>query len=152
MSVNRAEIALSTGVLSYLVLGAGRPLLYLHAAGGPQVTPFLTGIAATHRVFVPIAPGFEGTPVHPTIGTVAELADLYADFVRVTIGSACDVMGHSFGGWAALWLAAHHPGAVDQLVLEAPAGLRFGANAGPPRTPEELRRKLYAYPEKTANL
>src|SRR5262245_32315403 len=97
MSVDRTEIKLSTGVLSYLVVGEGRPLLYLHAAGGPQITPFLTGLAATHRVFVPIAPGFEGTPAHPSIATVAELADLYADFARATIGGACDVMGHSFG-------------------------------------------------------
>ena len=41
---------------------------------------------------------------------------------------------------------------VDQLVLEAPAGLRFGAAAAPPRSPEELRRKLYAYPEKAKAL
>ena len=45
-----------------------------------------------------------------------------------------------------------HPDCVDQLVLEAPAGLRFGAAAAPPRNPEELRRKLYAYPEKAKAL
>jgi pimeloyl-ACP methyl ester carboxylesterase len=152
MSVDRAEIKLSCGVLSYLVIGEGRPLLYLHAAGGPQLTPFLTGLAQSHRVFVPIAPGFEGTALNPAIRTVPDLADLYAEFAAAAIGGACDVMGHSFGGWAALWLAVRHPGAVDQLVLEAPAGLRFGASAGPPRSPEEVRRKLYAYPDKAKDL
>jgi pimeloyl-ACP methyl ester carboxylesterase len=63
------------------------------------------------------------------------------------IGQACDVIGHSFGGWVALWLALSHPDCVDHLVLEAPAGLRFGA-APTPRNPDELRRKLYAYPDK----
>jgi pimeloyl-ACP methyl ester carboxylesterase len=152
MSVDRAEIKLSSGVLSYLVVGQGRPLLYLHAAGGPQLSPFLAGLAETHRVFVPIAPGFEGTALNPAISSVPDLADLYADFAGTVIGDASDVMGHSFGGWAALWLAVRHPGAVDQLVLEAPAGLRLGASAGPPRNPEELRRKLYAYPDKAKDL
>src|SRR5262245_6712012 len=152
MSADRQDIQLSTGKLSYFVLGEGRPLIYLHAAGGPQITPFLAGLSGAHRIFMPIAPGFESTLGHAAVKTVPDLADLYADFARATIGGACDVMGHSFGGWAALWLAVRHPGAIDQLVLEAPAGLRFGASAGPPRTPEELRRKLYAYPEKATNL
>jgi pimeloyl-ACP methyl ester carboxylesterase len=47
----------------------------------------------------------------------------------------------------ALWLALSHPDCVDHLVLEAPSGLRFGA-APTPRNPDELRRKLYGYPEK----
>jgi pimeloyl-ACP methyl ester carboxylesterase len=63
------------------------------------------------------------------------------------IGQPCDVIGHSFGGWVALWLALSHPDCVDHLVLEAPSGLRFGATPTP-RNPDELRRKLYAYPEK----
>jgi pimeloyl-ACP methyl ester carboxylesterase len=98
-------------------------------------------------VFIPIAPGFEGTVPHAGIETVPQLAGLAADFARKVIGQACDVIGHSFGGWLALWLAASHPDRVDHLVLEAPSGLRFGG-APTPRNPEELRRKLYAYPDK----
>jgi pimeloyl-ACP methyl ester carboxylesterase len=152
MSVNRLNAALSTGILPYWVIGEGRPLLYLHAAGGPQISPFLEGLARSHRVLMPIAPGFEGTPVNPAVKTVPDLAGLYAEFAQAVVGTPCDVMGHSFGGWAALWLAISHPDRVDQLVLEAPAGLRFGAASGPPRSPEELRRKLYAYPDKAKGL
>jgi len=61
-------------------------------------------------------------------------------------------MGHSFGGWTALWLAIKQPQAVEQLVLEAPAGLRYGAVAGPPPDPAEVRRRLYAHPEKAEGL
>ncbi len=147
MPANRMDVTLSTGTVPYFVLGDGRPLLYLHAADGPQFTPFLEGLAQTHRVFVPIAPGFEGTAHHPAIETVPQLAGLAAEFAQKVIGQACDVMGHSFGGWVALWLALSHPDSVDHLVLEAPSGLRFGA-APTPRTSDELRRKLYTYPDK----
>src|SRR5262249_43492725 len=152
MSANRLDITLSTGVLPYFELGEGRPLIYLHAAGGPQITPFLTQLSDAHRIFVPIAPGFENTPAHAAVKTVPDLADLYAEFAGRVSDGACDVMGHSFGGWAALWLAVRHPDRVDQLVLEAPAGLRFGASAAPPRNAEELRRKLYAYPDRAKDL
>jgi pimeloyl-ACP methyl ester carboxylesterase len=152
MSVNHMNATLSTGPLPYWVIGEGRPLLYLHAAGGPQISPFLEELARSHRVLMPIAPGFEGTPFHPAVETVRDLAGLYAEFAQAVIGTACDVMGHSFGGWTALWLAVSHSDCVDQLVLEAPAGLRFGAAAAPPRNPEELRRKLYAYPKKAKAL
>lgn len=129
MSVNHMNATLSTGPLPYWVIGEGRPLLYLHAAGGPQISPFLEELARSHRVLMPIAPGFEGTPFHPAVKTVRDLAGLYAEFAQAVIGTACDVMGHSFGGWTALWLAVSHSDCVDQLVLEAPAGLRFGAAA-----------------------
>lgn len=152
MSANQMDARLSTGVLPYWVLGEGRPLLYLHAAGGPQITPFLERISRNHRVVMPIAPGFDGTPVHPATRTVPDLADLYAEFASSVISGRCDVMGHSFGGWTALWLAVRHPDTVGQLVLEAPGGLRFGVNAAPPRSPDELRRKLYAYPDKAKGL
>lgn len=152
MSANRQDIQLSTGKLSYCVLGEGRPLIYLHAAGGPQITPFLAGLSGAHRIFVPIAPGFENTPAHPAVKTVPDLADLYAEFARTVVGGACDMMGHSFGGWAALWFAVRHPDSVDQLVLEAPAGLRFGASSAPPRNADELRRKLYAHPDRAKDL
>ena len=56
MSVNHVNATLSTGPLPYWVIGEGRPLLYLHAAGGPQISPFLEELARSHRVLMPIAP------------------------------------------------------------------------------------------------
>jgi pimeloyl-ACP methyl ester carboxylesterase len=152
MTPTRAEAKLSSGTLPYFTFGEGRPLLYLHAAGGPQVSPFLEGLAKTHRIYMPIAPGFEGTPFLDKVKSVPDIADLYGEFASKVIGSSCDAMGHSFGGWTALWLTVKHPQAIEQLVLEAPAGLRFGMTAGPPPDPAAVRRLLYVYPEKAAAL
>ena len=149
MPFERKDIALASGTLPYLVAGDGPALLYLHPAGGPMETKFLQGLAAAHRVHVPIFPGFSATPARAGVTTIADLADLAAEFAAKAIGKPTDMMGASFGGWVALWLALRHPGAVEQLVLEAPAGLAFGAT---PLTPEEARRTLFLFPEKAAGL
>jgi pimeloyl-ACP methyl ester carboxylesterase len=152
MTARRQEVKLSSGPLTYTVLGEGHPLLYLHAAGGPMISPFLTELAKTHRVYAPTAPGFEGTPAHDSVASIRALADLYAEFAGAVIKAPCDVMGHSFGGWTALWLAVDHPGHVEQVVLEAPGGLRFGAKPSPPLDPVAARKILYAYPDKATAL
>lgn len=152
MTASRQEVKLSSGAVTYTVLGEGRPLLYLHAAGGPLVSPFLTELAKTHRVYAPTAPGFEGTASHDGVASIRALANLYAEFAATIIKTPCDVMGHSFGGWTALWLAVNHPETVEQIVLEAPGGLRFGAKPAPPLDPAEARKILYAYPDKAKDL
>jgi pimeloyl-ACP methyl ester carboxylesterase len=142
------RIELSTGALHFLRGGAGPALLHLHSAAGPRVSPALERLALKHTVHMPTVPGFNGTPAHPAIGRMSELADLVAAFVRKTIGQGCDVMAESFGGWVALWLAAKHPDLVEQLVLEAPAGMRTKGVGGLPTDPAERDRKLYAVPDR----
>jgi pimeloyl-ACP methyl ester carboxylesterase len=153
MEVRLNEIKLGTGTLTYAEFGEGRPLLYLHAAGGPQISPFLEKLAATHQVYAPTAPGFEGTPAHDKVKSIRDLADLYGEFAAKVIKTPCDVMGHSVGGWTALWLAVNYPDTIGQLVLEAPGGLRIGMKPmPPPADPGELLRRLYIYPEKATGL
>src|SRR5258706_16354218 len=64
----------------------------------------------------------------------------------MVIGGPSDVMGCSFGGCVALWLAAERPDRVDHLVLECPAGFR---TKGPrPADAEALHKLLFLHPEK----
>ena len=141
-------VALPSGPVTYWEAGAGRPLLYLHAAGGHQVTTPLEALATTHRVVAPVFPGFDGTPFHPGIDTMAGLADLAAQFQDAVIGARCDLMSQSFGGLVSLWLAVKHPDKIDHLVLECPAGFRLDGSPPPASSPEEMQRLLYAHPEK----
>jgi pimeloyl-ACP methyl ester carboxylesterase len=60
------------------------------------------------------------------------------------------VIGYSFGGWVALWLAADKPACVDHLVLQSPLGFvpegrdqLVGAAALAPA-------RLHAHPERAA--
>ena len=146
------EIKLSSGTLRYRKGGSGRPILTLHGTGGPNVTQVMEELAQRHTVYQPTGPGWDGTPLHPSVKSVPELANLYAEFIRTTIGGPCDVIGVSFGGWVALWLTLRHPELVDQLVLEAPAGLREPGTGGLPADPAKLRAALFANPERAPKL
>jgi pimeloyl-ACP methyl ester carboxylesterase len=111
--------------------GSGRALVYLHPAGGVRFTPLLDKLARTHTLHFPIFPELH---THPS------LAIAVADYIGSEIGQPCDVLGASFGGAVALWLAIEHAQWVDHLVLECPAGLQTidGAEAG--RAPALLDR------------
>jgi len=106
------------------VRGQGRPLLYLHPAGGARWTKALEKLAQTHTVHMPTFPGFDGTPIDPEVTARRALGRLLGDYIEREVGQACDIMGCSFGGAVALWLAIERPQCVDHLVLECPGGLQ----------------------------
>jgi pimeloyl-ACP methyl ester carboxylesterase len=142
------NVDLDSGRVAYLKGGEGRPILHLHPAGGPRVTPVTRMLARRHTYYIPTVPGWNGTPQHAAVGTMADLGDLAAKFIRTVIGGPCDVVAESFGGWQALWLAARHPDLVQQLVVQAPAGLRTEGTGGLPADPEARQRKLFAVIER----
>jgi pimeloyl-ACP methyl ester carboxylesterase len=140
------SLSLSSGSLKYFVLGEGRPLVYLHSSAGVGWTPVLEGLARSHALHVPVLPGYDGTARHPGVSDPPALGRLAGEFIDKVFGKAVDVIGHSFGGRAALWLAAQKPDAVDHLVLEAPSG--FARNGSYPTDPDTLRARMFAHPEK----
>jgi pimeloyl-ACP methyl ester carboxylesterase len=149
MSAFREEtIELATGPVHFLKGGNGPAILHLHSAAGPRLSPAIEMLSAKHTIYMPIMPGFNGTLAHAGVANMKELADVAASFVRATDGGACDVIAESFGGWIALWLAVLHPDLVEQLVLEAPAGMRTKGVGGLPSDPAERDRRLYAVPER----
>ena len=103
--------------------GSGRALVYLHPAGGVRCTPLLDKLARAHTLHL---------PVFPEPKSARSLAIAVADYIAGEIGKPCDVLGASFGGAVALWLAIERAQWVDHLVLECPAGLQRtdGAGAG----------------------
>lgn len=140
---------LSTGKLAYYVAGSGRPLLYLHSAGGVRFTKTLAELAKVNQVFVPVFPGFDGTERHQGVATMRDLAKLAAEFISKIIGGeAIDVIGHSFGGRAAAWLAVDHPKSVGELILECPSGFRPPTVAKPSDDPKIVRQQMFAHPER----
>ncbi|HEY7458476.1 MAG TPA: alpha/beta hydrolase [Xanthobacteraceae bacterium] len=141
-------VELSTGQVQYLIGGTGPALLHLHSASGPRLSPAIERLATKHTIYVPTLPGFNGTTMHAQIGTMDGLAGVAAEFIRKAIGKGCDVMAESFGGWVALWLAVKHPDLVEQLVLEAAAGMRSRDLAPLPTDPADSERLFHAVPER----
>jgi pimeloyl-ACP methyl ester carboxylesterase len=153
MNLDRQETRLAAGTVTYFKTpnpktGGGRPLLYLHPAGGLTLSKPLEALAERHSLYMPLSPGFDGTAPHESVKSMEALADLAASFIDTVIGERCDVIGASFGGWQALWLAVKHPDKLDHLVLAAPAGVPAGGKGGLPADPAEARKKLFAYPDR----
>ncbi len=144
----RRHVDLATGPLDFYVSGTGAPLLYLHSAGGPRFTASLERLAEAHTVYVPVAPGFDGTDLVAAIRSVPQLAAHYAAFVESLGVDTVDLVGHSFGGWTALHLALAAKGRIGQLVLEAPAGLHANGSVAEGGTPEEIQARFFVHPER----
>jgi pimeloyl-ACP methyl ester carboxylesterase len=128
------------------VRGSGRPLVFLHPAGGVRWTRVLEALSKTHAIHVPTFPGFDGTPAGE-VRSRKGLAGLVAAYMEKEIGQPCDVMGCSFGGAVALWLSILRPDLVDHLVLECPAGLQ-SIDPALRADPAAFKKALYAHPGK----
>ena len=129
--------------------GNGRALVYLHPAGGVRWTNALEILSRTHVIHMPTFPGFDGTALVESVKSRQALAGLVGDYIEKSIGTACDVMGCSFGGAVALWLAAERPQLVDHLVLECPAGLQT-IDPALRKNPHAFYKALFAHPERIA--
>ena len=146
-SFTTTQLKLKSGTLPCHVAGQGRPVLCLHSAGGVRLSPAFERLSETFRLYVPVMPGFDGTAPIEGVRSMAGLADLAAEAIDIAVGGPCDVIGHSFGGWIAAWLAARHADKVQQLVLHAPAGFRRDGTGGLVGDADTLRRAMYAHPE-----
>jgi pimeloyl-ACP methyl ester carboxylesterase len=129
--------------------GSGRALVYLHPAGGVRWTSALEILSRTHVIHMPTFPGFDGTALVESVKSRQALARLVGDYIEKNIGTACDVMGCSFGGAVALWLALERPELVDHLVLECPAGLQ-SIDPALRKNPHAFYKALFAHPEKVS--
>jgi len=120
------EIVALPGARSQTVFrgGDGPPVVFLHAGGGlvPE-DPLLAGLARSHTVLAPVAPGFADVADLDEVRDVHELAMHYDDLLEALGLDAPPVIGHSFGGMVAAELASHYPRRVSRLVLLAPVGL-----------------------------
>jgi proline iminopeptidase len=116
------------GPLSYILTGEGAPLLILHGGPGSSqryVEPLAKGLAAHFRCISFDHPGNgESTVPSITPDTVGLNAILcQAEHLREHLGfDSWHVLGHSFGGLAALQYTCAQPLRVRKLALVASCG------------------------------
>jgi len=139
--------------IRYREAGQGEPLVSLHGAGGMKLYRSHELLAAQYRVFVFEVPGFGQSPANERSQSMPELALTMAQAVTNLGIEHFNLMGNSFGGKLALWLAVQQPERVQALVLVAPAAIRPEGGVPPHAlSPEELMARLYAHPERQAPL
>jgi len=123
--------------IRYLEAGDGAPLVHLHGAGGLRLTPAHELLARRFRVVAFEMPGFGTSPVNTRTESMPELASTMARAIDKLGLDTFNLMGTSFGGKTALWLALQQTGRVLALVLEAPAAIR---QEGPTRSRGDCTR------------
>lgn len=80
--------------------------LVLHGGGGPRtVAPIVAHLGSTRHALAPTHPGWEGTELPGSIGSVADLASGYLQLLLDRGERGVAVIGSSIGGWIALELA-----------------------------------------------
>jgi pimeloyl-ACP methyl ester carboxylesterase len=134
--------------IRYMEAGQGAPLVHLHGAGGLRLTPAHDLLARRFRVVAFEMPGFGLSPENTKTRLMPELASTMAGATQALGLDTFNLMGTSFGGTTALWLAVQAPERVQALVLEAPAAIRPEGAEPPSGTLEEMARRLYAHPER----
>ena len=134
--------------IRYLEAGRGAPLLHLHGAGGVRLSRAHDLLAERFRVIAFEAPGFGASPANQRSRSMAELAETLAQAAAALGLTRYNLMGTSFGGTLALWLAVQHPDCLDALVLESPAAIRPEGHVRPSVAPDQVAALLYAHPER----
>jgi pimeloyl-ACP methyl ester carboxylesterase len=139
--------------IRYREAGQGEPLVSLHGAGGMKLYRSHELLAEQYHVIVFEVPGFGQSPANERSQSMPELALTMAQAVTNLGLERFNLMGNSFGGKLALWLAVQQPERVQSLVLVAPAAIRPEGGTPPQAlAPEDLMARLYAHPERQAPL
>lgn len=134
--------------IRYMAAGDGPALVHLHGAGGLRLTNGHDLLSRQFRVIALEMPGFGTSPENKRSRNMPELAATIGKAVASLGLEEFNLIGTSFGGKAALWLAVQQPQRVRALVLEAPAAIRPQGSEPPAGTPQEMARRLFAHPER----
>jgi pimeloyl-ACP methyl ester carboxylesterase len=108
----------------YIHGGEGKPLVFLHGAGGAAPDdPFLNALAAHFEIYAPLLPGYGDSAEAPELRDMLDITLHTWDVLAALKLKKPILVGHSMGGMIAAEMAAIAPNDVSRLGLIAPAGL-----------------------------
>jgi pimeloyl-ACP methyl ester carboxylesterase len=125
--VRASRLKVADVELEVFEAGLGRPLLFLHGAGGFEPRqPFVAPLSAQRRLIAPAHPGFGTSTLPDWLDSVDDIAHLYLELMDVLKLDDLDVIGCSIGGWIAAEMATKSPERFRRLVLVGPVGVKVG--------------------------
>src|SRR5262249_16987218 len=114
---------------------------------GLRLTPAHDLLSRAFQVIAFEMPGF-GSAENQRTQTIQDLATTMNAAVEALGLSGFNLMGTSFGGTVASWMAVQGRVGVAALVLAAPSAIRPEGSEPVSGSPEEIARRLYAHPER----
>ena len=133
--------------IRYQQAGEGPTIVHLHDAGGLRLTLAHDLLSRSFRVIAFEMPGF-GAAENQKTQTVQDLATTIAAAAQALGLSRFNLIGTSFGGTVASWMAAQRRDLVAALVLDAPSVIRPEGSEAVSGSPEEIAQRLYAHPDR----
>lgn len=128
MSLELKTIATPHVPVRYIEGGSGKPLVFLHGAGGATTAdPFLNKLAEKYRVYAPLLPGYGDSEECSELRDMLDFTLHSWDVVEALKLKDPLLVGHSMGGMIAAEMAAIAPHDVSRLALICPAGLWLDA-------------------------
>ncbi len=123
------------------------PVICIHGATGLRLSPMHDVLARTRRVIAFETPGFGNSPANERSRDLAELANSLCAAVAALGIASYNLMGTSFGGKLATYMALQEREKLQSLVLLSPAVFRPDGRP-PMATPDERRQVMHAHPER----
>jgi pimeloyl-ACP methyl ester carboxylesterase len=124
MALELKTVATPHVPVRYLEGGSGKPLLFLHSAGGiTGEDPFPNALAKKYHVYAPLLPGYGDSQECPELRDMLDFTLHHFDVVDALKLKDPILVGHSMGGMIAAEMAAIAPHDVSRLALICPAGL-----------------------------
>ena len=112
--------------IRYQQAGTGQPLICFHGAGGPRLSYAHDILCKSFRVIAFEAPGFGKSAPNDRSATIQDLAETMSQAIANLGIERFNLMGTSFGGRLAVFVALAHPDRIERLILMSPAALRPG--------------------------
>ena len=119
-------ITASNKRIYYEVKGCGEEAVLLHGWGGSvqSFRPVFNRLCEKNRVYAIDLPGFGRSDPPAANWSTPEYAKLIIETLDNLGLKRPHILGHSFGGRIALYLAAYYPKRVNKLILVDSAGIR----------------------------
>lgn len=106
--------------------GEGEAILCLHGWGGrtESLRPICNILKGMFTIYSLDLPGFGRSFLPPFSWQTSDYGLFIKAFLEHFKIQRPDIIGHSFGGKIALWIAANYPDLIKRLVLISPSGLK----------------------------
>lgn len=123
----RPRVELVSATITQRDVGAGDPLVFLHAETGLGSSgPLLDALADRRRVLAPAHPGWGVSPGSTQLRSVEDLSYVYLDYLDAVTDGPVPVVGTSLGAWLAVAVAVKSCARISALVLVSPVGIKIG--------------------------
>jgi pimeloyl-ACP methyl ester carboxylesterase len=132
--------------IRYQEAGEGPTLVHLHGGDGLRLTSAHDLLSRFFRVIAFEMPGF-GEAENQRTQTVQDLAKTMTAAAEALGLSRFNLVGTSFGGVVASWMAVQRRDLVAALVLDAPFAIRREGSEPVSGSPEDFAYRLYAHAE-----